>query len=239
MEGKSFEEELKEFAAGVAFGKSELAVERKFFLYSIASLVLLLVIGAGAYAIYLKNIPEIGKFLPYLVYTAISAAALTAAIAHYYAHRRQFACMEGMMVGMTIGMMGGFLFGAIIGATNGMFVGSVFGMAIGMVAGAWCGRCCGIMGLMEGLMGGLMAGTMGAMLSVMMALDNLALFMPLLVVSCLAIIGCFAYMIHTTAGQREKEKALGFAAFFALALLLSVITAAVMLYAPRSSSVFI
>ena len=155
MEGKSFEEELKEFAAGVAFGKSELAVERKFFLYSIASLVLLLVIGAGAYAIYLKNIPEIGKFLPYLVYTAISAAALTAAIAHYYAHRRQFACMEGMMVGMTIGMMGGFLFGAIIGATNGMFVGSVFGMAIGMVAGAWCGRCCGIMGLMEGLMGGL------------------------------------------------------------------------------------
>ncbi|MFA6489397.1 MAG: hypothetical protein WCT52_01840 [Candidatus Micrarchaeia archaeon] len=237
MEGKSFEDELEEFVAGVITGKKELAIERKMLLMSVASFALLLLAGAGAYEIYLKNISEIGKFVPYLIYTAISAVALTAAIAHYYAHRRQFACMEGMMVGMTIGMMGGFLFGAIIGATNGMFVGSVFGMAIGMVAGAWCGKCCGIMGLMEGLMGGLMAGTMGAMLTVMMAFDNLALFMPILIASCLAIMGCFAYMVHETAGQREKEKAIGFAAFFALALLLSIITAAAMLFAPRSSAV--
>lgn len=237
MEGKSFERELEEFVAGVLFGKEELAIERKLLIMSAASLVLLLLAGAGAYALYLKNFPGIGKFIPYLAYTAISAVTLTAAIAHYYAHRKQFTCMEGMMVGMTIGMMGGFLFGAIVGATNGMFVGTVFGMAVGMAAGAWCGRCCGVMGLMEGLMGGLMAGTMGAMLTVMMAFDNLALFMPLLVASCLAITGCFTYMVHTTAGQREREKMPGFAAFFALALLLSVLTAAVMLFAARSSAV--
>ena len=84
-----------------------------------------------------------------------------------------------------------------------------------------------------------MAGTMGAMLSVMMALDNLAIFMPILVASCLAITGSFAYMVHTSAGKREEGKLMGFAAFFGICLLLAAATAAVMLFAPRSSSVVI
>lgn len=239
MAEKTFWQELAEFFSGVVFGREGLHIERKLFIMSLASLALLLLAGAASYALYLKDVPGIGKFLPYLFYAVISSVALSAAIAHYYAHQAQFTCMEGMMAGMTIGMMGGFLFGAIAGATNGMFVGSVFGMAIGMLSGAYCGKCCGIMGLMEGLMGGLMAGTMGAMLTVMMALDNLALFMPLLVASCLAIIGCFAYMVHTTAGPREKGRVMGFASFFALSLLLFALTAAVMLFAPRSSSVIL
>jgi hypothetical protein len=43
-------------------------------------------------------------------------------------------------------------------------------------------------------------------------------------------------MVHTTAGQREREEAIGFAKFFALALLLFVLAAATMLYAPKPSS---
>jgi hypothetical protein len=238
-ETHTFGQRLNGFVSGTIFGRPEFLTERKLLAMSIASLVLLLALGFFAYITYLNGLPEIGKHVPYLLYAVLSSIMLSAAIAHYSAHRSQFTCMEGMMVGMTIGMTGGFLFGAIIGATNGMFVGSVFGMAIGMAAGAWCGKCCGIMGLMEGLMGGLMAGTMGAMLTVMLALDNLALFMPLLAASCLAIIGCFAYMVHTTAGQREKGKLMGFAQFFALALLLAVLSAAVMLFAPRAASVIL
>jgi hypothetical protein len=145
--------------------------------------------------------------------------------------------MEGMMVGMTIGMTGGFLFGAVVGATNGMFVGSVFGMAVGMLAGAYCGRCCGIMGAMEGVMAGLMAGTMGAMLTVMMQYDNLALFMPIFVGSCLLLLAGFTYMIYSSAGKREEAKLVDFEQFFAIALLLALATTAVILYAPRGGVV--
>ena len=235
----SFRKEISEYVSGIFSGRENVRTERRLLLMSMSSLVLLLFFGFFAYLIFLRNVPGIGKMLPYLLYTAISSVALTAAIAHHAAHRTQFTCMEGMMVGMTIGMMGGFLFGAIIGATNGMFIGSVFGMAIGMGAGAWCGRCCGIMGFMEGIMGGLMAGTMGAMLTVMMALDNLALFMPLLVASCFAILGSFAYMIHTSAGQRGEGKLSGFTGFFALALALSLATLMVMLLAPRAGNVVV
>ncbi|VVB99373.1 Uncharacterised protein [uncultured archaeon] len=236
---QSFRHELIGYASGILSGKGEVKTERKLLLMSMASLILLLFIGFFAYIFFLRSFPGIEKFIPYLFYTIISAVALTAAIAHHYAHKASFTCMEGMMVGMTIGMMGGFLFGAITGATNGMFVGSVFGMAVGMATGAWAGKCCGIMGFMEGLMGGLMAGTMGAMLSVMMALDNLALFMPILMVAFLAILGSFAYMINTSAGRREEGKVIGLAPFFALSLLLVALTTAVILFAPRSSSVFL
>ena len=235
----SFRAEMLGYVSGIFSGNEDVRVERKLLLMSVASLALLLFAGFFACILFLHGFPGIGKFLPYLLYSSISSVALTAAIAHHVAHRSQFTCMEGMMVGMTIGMVGGFLFGAIIGATNGMFIGSVFGMAIGMGAGAWCGRCCGIMGVMEGIMGGLMAGTMGAMLSVMMALDNLVLFMPILVASCFAILGGFAYMIHTSAGQRGEGRLPGFPAFFALALAFCLATAIVMLFAPRSSSVVI
>jgi hypothetical protein len=145
--------------------------------------------------------------------------------------------MEGMMVGMTIGMMAGFLFGAIVGATNGMFTGSVFGMLLGMAVGAYSGKCCGIMGVMEGLMAGLMGGTMGAMLTVMMALDNLQLFMPLMVLSCALITACLSVMIVSTAGRRESCRVMGLPNFAALALFLAALCCAAILLAPRAGSV--
>ncbi|MCX6773152.1 MAG: hypothetical protein NTV88_05295 [Candidatus Micrarchaeota archaeon] len=236
---QKFRQELFGYVSSIVGGHGHVRTERKLAVMSIASIVLLLLIGFFAYIFYLSSYTGIEKLVPYLLYTLLSAVALTAALAHHYAHKSSFTCMEGMMVGMTIGMIGGFLFGAIIGATNGMFAGSVFGMAVGMAFGAYAGKCCGIMGFMEGLMGGLMAGTMGAMLSVMMALDNLALFMPILMASCLAILGSFAYMIHTSAGKREEGKVMGFAVFFAICVGLVLLTTAVMLFVPRSTAVIL
>ena len=159
--------------------------------------------------------------------------AIVASLAHYRAHKSEFTCMEGMMVGMTIGMMAGFLFGAIIGATNGMFVGAVFGMAVGILTGAYAGKCCGIVGVMEGMMAGLMGGLMGAMTIVMMLSDNLQIFMPILIASCLAILAGLTYMIYNSAGKRGERTLMPFSQFFILSLALSVITVAIMLFGPR------
>lgn len=232
-----FAGEMGSFVNRLFSGDGKLANERLLLFYSTASLILMGFVSFFLYLVIFKNLDGFATRMPFAVYTALSSVAITASIAHYQSHRGRFNCMEGMMVGMTIGMMAGFLFGAIIGATNGMFIGSVFGMAVGIIAGAWCGKCCGIMGVMEGIMGGLMAGTMGAMLSVMMLNDNLLLFMPILVGTCLVILAGFTYMLHTTAGRRMERQAMGFAGFFAIALLLCAATIAVMQFAPRSGIV--
>jgi hypothetical protein len=230
-----FGQELKGFLSGIALGKENLAQVRKLLLISAGSLALLIIISAASFSINIIPAP----ILPYALYCALSSVGLMAAIAHYHSHRMQFTCMEGMMVGMTIGMMGGFLFGAIIGATNGMFIGSLCGMAIGMASGAWCGKCCGIMGALEGLMAGLMGGTMGAMLTVMMALDNLSLFMPIFVSSCLLILAGLSFMIYSCAGKREEARLMKWWKFAIACALLFAATLAVMLLAPRSSSVIL
>ncbi len=228
-----FEQEIRVFASRLLSGDRALFAERKLLAMSVMSLVLIAFVGFFAYLFVLRNLPGIGARFPFLAYGALSAVALTASMAHYHSHRKQFTCMEGMMVGMTIGMMGGFLFGAVIGATNGMFVGSVFGMAVGMVAGAYCGKCCGIMGVMEGMMAGIMSGTMGAMLTVMMLADRLELFMPIFVGSCLALLAGLTYMIYVSAGRREEGQLMQFSSFAAIAFLLAALTAAVMFFGPK------
>lgn len=232
-EAEPFDQEIKSFARRLFSGEKGLWVERKLLKMSIASLIAIVFLGFFAYLLFFRNVPGFGPRLPFLLYAAISAVACTGVLAHFRAHKGQFTCMEGMMIGMTIGMMAGFLFGAIIGATNGMFTGSVFGMAIGMLMGAYCGKCCGIMGVMEGLMAGLMGGTMGAMLTVMMIADNLLLFMPLLVGSCLLIIAGLTYMIYTTAGKREERQLVPLSSFLLLSILLTAVTAIVMFIAPK------
>jgi len=228
-----FEQEIQVFFHRLVSGDKALLAERRLLAMSVMSLLLIAFVGFFAYLFALRNLPDFGSRFPYFAYGALSAVALTASIAHYHSHRKQFTCMEGMMIGMTIGMMGGFLFGAVIGATNGMFVGSVFGMAIGMITGAYCGKCCGIMGVMEGMMAGLMGGTMGAMLTVMLLGDHIALFMPILVVSCLALLAGLTYMIYVSAGKREEGKLMPFSSFAAIAFALVAITAAVMFFGPK------
>jgi copper chaperone CopZ len=226
---ESFEQQMAGFASDFIAGKPGVRLIRTCFTYSMLSFVALSLV-ALAWA-------GTSKYLPYFIYGIVSAASVAGALALFQAHRERFNCMEGMMIGMSIGMVAGFLFGAIAGATNGMFVGSVFGMAVGMALGAYAGKCCGIMGLMEGMMAGLMGGTMGAMLTVMMQFDHLGEFMLLFALSCLAILAGLKYMIHYYAGRRGEGELVGFPAFFSLALLLSLLTAAVVLYAPKTGAV--
>lgn len=228
-----FEAEIKIFLKKLVDGEKELKTERNILKMSVLSILLLTAIGFFFYITFWRSLPGIGARIPFLFYSGVSAVAITAAVAHYHSHRFQFTCMEGMMVGMTIGMTAGFLFGAVVGATNGMFVGSVFGMAVGMVAGAYCGKCCGIMGVMEGMMAGLMGGTMGAMLTVMMIADNLVLFMPLFVISCVAILAGLTYMIYNTAGKRSEAQLMSYSDFFLICLLLSAVTTVMVTFGPR------
>lgn len=228
-----FEQEFRIFLHKLFSGEKELWAERKIMVMSLLSLLLLATLGFFLYLFVWHSIASFASKIPFLFYSGISAVAIVASLAHYRAHRTQFTCMEGMMVGMTIGMMAGFLFGAVVGATNGMFVGSVFGMAVGILTGAYAGKFCGIMGVMEGMMAGLMGGLMGAMTSLMMVSDNLAVFMPLLLASCLAILAGLTYMIYNSAGKRAERTLMPFGQFFMLCLALTVVSVAIMLFGPK------
>ena len=228
-----FEQEFRIFLHKLFSGEKELWAERKIMVMSLLSLLLLATLGFFFYLFVWHSVASFAAKIPFLFYTGLSAVAIVASLSHYRSHKLEFTCMEGMMIGMTIGMMAGFLFGAIIGATNGMFVGSVFGMAVGMLTGAYAGKCCGIMGVMEGIMAGLMGGTMGAMLTVMLIADNLSLFMPILLASCLAILAGLTYMIYNSAGKRVERTLMPFGQFFLFCLLLSAISVAIMLFGPR------
>ena len=226
---KSFEREIGGFVSDFISGKPHTKTVRTCFTYSILSFIIL---AALAFAGFSSS-----KYFLYIIYAAISAVAVGGGVALFSAYRTRFNCMEGMMIGMTIGMTSGFLFGAITGATNGMFIGSLFGMLAGMALGFYAGKCCGIMGAMEGLMAGVMGGTMGVMITVMMQYDHLAEFMPIFVLANLLILAGLKYMIYHYAGRRTEAKFPSFAGFFALALLLTALTVAVMLYAPRAGVV--
>ena len=211
--------------------------ERKLSVLFLLATFALLSLSAVFYLLFLRSLPNFGERFPFLLYAAVSSAALIASIFITRAYSGQLTCMEGMMAGMTVGMVAGFLFGAIIGATNGMFIGSVFGMFVGILAGAYVGSFTGVMGVMEGMMAGLMGGTMGAMITVMMVADHLTLFMPIFVLSCLAIVAGLFHMLNSYAGRRGDAKGFGTGAYLLLSVLLYLLTFAVMLLAPRAGLV--
>ena len=105
-----------------------------------------------------------------------------------------------------------------------------------MALGYYVGKACGIMGAMEGLMAGVMGGTMGAMLTVMMQFDHLGEFMLLFVLSNLLVLAGLKYMIYYYAGKRGEVKFMAFPGFLALALLLAVLTVAVIMFAPHAAN---
>ena len=227
---ESLEKQLAAFASDFVSGKPHASLVRTCFTYSVATF---LILSAALYFIF--GTPN--KYALYFLYAAISSVALTGGVALFRAYGKHFNCMEGMMIGMTIGMTAGFLLGAIVGATNGMFIGSVFGMLAGSALGVFAGKVCGIMGAMEGLMAGVMGGTMGAMISVMMQFDHLSLFMPIFVLANLLILAGLKYMIYYYAGRRTAGKMMPAWRFFALAAVLTALTIAVVLYAPRAGVV--
>jgi hypothetical protein len=74
---------------------------------------------------------------------------------------------------------------------------------------------------------------MGAMLTVMMLADNLMVFMPIFVASCLAILAGLTYMIYNSAGKRGERELMKFDQFLSLCLLFTLATAIIMLFGPR------
>ena len=224
--GDDFDRELKAFISDFMSGKPNVALIRQCFAYSVVSFIALLAL--------IFIFPGMGsKNFIWVFYAMITSVSVAGAFALSQAYSRHFNCMEGMMVGMTIGMMAGFLLGAVAGATNGMFVGSAFGMLVGMVLGGAAGKVCGIMGIMEGLMAGIMGGTMGAMITVMMRFDNLDIFMPLFVASCLLVLAGLKYMIHKYAHRRGEGKLMPMHYFVALSAALTVLTVLVITFAPK------
>jgi len=225
----ALESQLATFASDFLAGKPVTKPMRDCFTYSVISFIVLL---AAVFLLFSSD-----KYFLYFVYAVISAVAIAGGVALANAYKQHISCMEGMMLGMTIGMSAGFLFGAIIGATNGMFVGSMFGMLIGIVLGVCTGKSCGIMGAMEGLMAGVMGGTMGAMLTVMMQYDHLAEFLPIFVLANLLTLAGLKYMLYYYPGRRGTSKQVSAITLSGLALLLAVLTIAVILYAPRAGVV--
>ena len=178
-------------------------VEKSMIKTAFYNLIFLILIEAIAYFGFFKNIPDFfSKYGYYLIFLVIAVVINSIAIWHIKAYRHVFSCTTGMMIGMTIGMSSGFSIGLIVGATNGMFIGSLAGIIVGIIVGSYAGNCCGIMGIMEGMMAGLMGGLMGAMTSVMTLNDNLAVFVPILMISVLAMIIGLIIMIY----QEEISK---------------------------------
>lgn len=173
----------------------------------------------------------------WLLYLALSVAALGGAIWHIKAYKTQYTCMIGMMIGMTIGMQSGLLIGSIIGATNGFFIGALTGMLLGASIGAYCGKCCGVMGIMEGLMAGVMGGTMGPMISLMMFSDHLLWFMPFFIALNILVLFGLSYMIYEEAVEDNENvirQPMKLADFFINCSIILLILISIILYAPPS-----
>ncbi len=222
------------YVKDILAGEDRVGLESDILKYSLGSLLALVLLGIGLYALGLGSLMRAGAY-PLLLFLGAGTSVMTvASYSHMSSYRKGMSCQNGMMVGMTTGMMSGFLSGALLGATNGMFIGSVAGTAIGISVGLGLGRFSGIMGAMEGAMAGLMSGTMGAMLSVMMINDNLTAFLLLLFGIAIIIFGGLSYMMSREAGPapggRERPDLLVFfLSCIAFAMFLSVL----MLYGPR------
>lgn len=213
-------------------------VEKSMIKTAFYNLIFLTLIEIIAYFGFFKNIPEFfSKYGYYTIFLVVAVVINSIAIWHIKAYKHVFSCTTGMMIGMTIGMSSGFSIGLIIGATNGMFIGSLAGIIIGIIVGSYAGSCCGIMGIMEGMMAGLMGGLMGAMTSVMTLNDNLAVFVPILMISILAmIIGLIIMVYQEEISKKPDIHYSGFELlpFITVNFIIVLALTFLMVYGPRS-----
>lgn len=221
---------LKEFTKELNGKNVEGELIKTIFISLISSLAVLAVL-------YFVKLRYVENFIPkygfYLFFAVLSYAVVFPAVRQVRSFK-QFPCMSGMMIGMTIGMIVGFLAGFYVGATNGMFWGGWFGVAVGMALGIWNGKCCGVMGVMEGMMAGFMGGLMGAMTAVMMYNDNLKAAAVLVFLVCAVIVFGLNYMIYTETKGAKREIVEGNFFTVAWSVVLTLITAWLMVYGPRS-----
>ena len=213
-------------------------VEKSMIKTAFYNLIFLILIELVSYFGFFKNIPDFfPKYGYYLIFLVIAVVINSIAIWHIKAYKHVFSCMTGMMIGMTIGMSSGFSIGLIVGATNGMFIGGLAGIIIGIIVGSYAGNCCGLMGIMEGMMAGLMGGLMGAMTSVMTLNDNLAIFVPILMISILAmIIGLIVMVYQEEISKKSEVHYYGFdlLPFITVNFIITFGLTLLMVYGPRS-----
>lgn len=211
--------------------------EFKAMYYSITLFLVLAALSAIGYFGFFQFIPDfLANYGLWIFYLILSVAVVSAAAWHYYTYDVKITCMVGMMVGMTFGMQTGMLIGAVLGATNGFFVGSLGGMLIGTIIGLVAGKCCGIMGVMEGMMAGVMGGTMGPMITVMMFSDHIQIFMPFYVVINILIIAGLTYMLfeESVEGKNVKRRNISFGTLASVAVLVTIVLVAIMVYGPKN-----
>jgi hypothetical protein len=199
------------------------------------SLVTSLIVIIGLYYLQFQHIESfVPKYGYFLFFSVLSYALILPTVRQVQAHK-YFSCMSGMMIGMTIGMIAGFLIGFYVGATNGMFWGGFFGVLIGLIFGIWNGVCCGVMGFLEGAMAGLMGGLMGAMSSVMMINENLKAASAIVFLICGVILFGLSYMIYEETKGKEREYFSSNMFTAIISFILTVITALMIVYGPRSA----
>jgi len=237
---KPFERKnLKERMRHYKENKHKYRIEKKVFGYALGIFFILSLLQLISYYLFLQNIPNfLETYGWWLFYLNISVATISLGIWHVEAYRAKVTCMVGMMIGMTIGMQTGMMIGVVFGATNGFFVGAMVGMILGTIVGIITGRCCGIMGVMEGMMAGLMGGTMGPMISVMMFSDNLLWFMPFYMVINIIILWGMSYMVYEEVVEgniKVMKKPKDFATLTSLAVIVTFILLAIMIYGPKST----
>jgi hypothetical protein len=91
---------------------------------------------------------------------------------------------------------------------------------------------------MEGMMAGLMGGTMGPMLTVMMLNDNVLIFLPIFLVTCLGILfGLMkiVYQEHNTNAEKQPViEGWPLTSFLAINFLLTILLSIFILLGPRS-----
>ncbi len=214
--------------------------ERRAGWFTLAAAAIVGVLTYLAYWGFLVDLPgfaaRVGPHLPHLV---IAVAAVSGAVWHLKAVRRDIGEAVAMMVGMTFGMLAGFLAGYFVGATNGMFTGAVYGVLVGCALGWYVGDCCAMMSRMEGLMAGLMGGIMGAMTAIMLLNDRLTWFTPFLLLVSFLILSGLSYLVHKEHRERQGIEVafdghLGFLTLTIACFLAIAFTIGVMIFGPKS-----
>ncbi len=210
---------------------------KKLILYTLTSLVVILLLQVIGYFTFLNQIPNfLMNFGWWILYLDISIATLGGALWYYASYKGYVSCMASMMIGMTLGMQTGMMLGAVYGAVNGYFIGAMIGMMLGTIIGFITGRA-SIMGMLQGAMSGLMGGTMGAMITVMMFTDHVLYFMPFYMILNVAILAGFVYMYHDEVIKDNKDiikKKISIWLFTLLSVVASVVLLAILVYAPKS-----
>jgi hypothetical protein len=216
---------------------SDIKDMKKLLVYTLLSLVIILLLQIIGYFTFLNSIPDfLSKYGWWLFYLDISVVSIVGAIWYYESYSGYVSCMASMMIGMTLGMQTGMMLGSVFGAVNGYFIGAMIGMILGTFIGLITGTD-SVMGMVQGMMSGVMGGTMGAMITVMMFTDHVLIFMPFYILINIAVLLGFVYMYHDEVIKDNKEvvkKDISVSLFVFICVAIAMIFSAVMVYAPKS-----